>query len=122
MQFFLPADTNKLLYSRLSEAGSKNEEIETSIENLSKETFEAEHYTKELEKVLQDEKDRSLKIQNEVDSIIRDIVLYGQEITELKFKEKLMDNQLKVVALNVLSNLSRILCKNIVHFKPCNFS
>ncbi|KAG8183190.1 hypothetical protein JTE90_016978 [Oedothorax gibbosus] len=102
---------------RLSEEDSKNKDIETSIENLSKETFEADHYTKELDKMLQDEKARSLKIQSEVDNIIKDIVLYGQEITDLKLKEKLMDNQVKNCQSEVRNLYTRIIALDQVRTK-----
>ncbi|XP_055925607.1 coiled-coil domain-containing protein 39-like [Argiope bruennichi] len=80
---------------RLEGVRKSNQDLEEKIECLSKETFEADHYTKELEAILHNENDRNLKIQKEVDSISKDILTYDHEMNELKQKEKIMETQNK---------------------------
>ncbi|GBM77330.1 Coiled-coil domain-containing protein 39 [Araneus ventricosus] len=80
---------------RLEDVQKSNQTLEEKIECLSKETFEADHYTKELEAILHSENDRNLKIQKEVDSISKDILTYDHEMNELKQKEKIMETQNK---------------------------
>ncbi|GIY14367.1 coiled-coil domain-containing protein 39 [Caerostris darwini] len=80
---------------RIQDLKDNNKDVEEKIESLTKETFEAEYYTKELEKILHSENQRNLKVQREVDSLIVDITSYDREMNELKKKEKIIETHNK---------------------------
>ncbi|GFS46468.1 coiled-coil domain-containing protein 39 [Trichonephila inaurata madagascariensis] len=80
---------------RLQVVEKSNKSIEDKIEKLSKETFEADHYTRELDAILHSENDKNFKIQKEVDILIKDIMTYDHEINELKTKEKIVETHNK---------------------------
>lgn len=81
---------------RVNDIKKSAEQLENDIEVLNKETFEADYYIRELEKILQKENLRNLKIQKDVENLTKDILLSSQEIKKLKAQEKYLDNETKV--------------------------
>ncbi|GFT42056.1 coiled-coil domain-containing protein 39 [Nephila pilipes] len=80
---------------RIQDLENSNKNLENKIENLSKETFEADHYTKELESILHNENDKNLKVQKEVDILSKDILMYDHEMSGLRRREKILETQNK---------------------------
>ncbi|XP_015917276.2 coiled-coil domain-containing protein 39 isoform X1 [Parasteatoda tepidariorum] len=72
-----------------------NKKLEDDIESLAKETFDADHYTKELDAILQREKSKNQKLENEIANICKTILSCNHEMNDLKIKEKFLDTEIK---------------------------
>lgn len=83
-------------FIRIEDAKNASKKLEKDIEALNKETFDADHYIKVLENILQKENHRNMEIQKEIETIIKDTLTFAQEIKKLKFQEKFLDDQTKV--------------------------
>ncbi|KFM77069.1 Coiled-coil domain-containing protein 39, partial [Stegodyphus mimosarum] len=93
---------------RLEEITQNNQKFENDIENLSKEKFDANHYVKELDILLQRENDRNLKMQKDISNIVKEILLYAQDLNDLKAREKAMESDMKNLQAEVRNLNSKI--------------
>ncbi|XP_054706534.1 coiled-coil domain-containing protein 39-like [Uloborus diversus] len=80
---------------RLEEVNNMNKKLENDIEALNKETFEADHCTKELENLLARENAKNIQLQKNIDNLSKEILKYSHEIKNITEDEKHTESLIK---------------------------